>query len=54
MEGGGFLKELKIEYHMTLHPTPGHIFGEENDPKRYMHPNVRCSTVYNSQNMEAT
>ena len=22
--------------------------------KKYMHPNVHCSTVYNSQNMEAT
>ena len=24
------------------------------DPKGYMHPDVHCSTVYNSQDMEAT
>ena len=39
---------------MTLHPTPGHKFGEENDTKRYMHPNDHCSIVYNSQTMEVT
>ena len=27
---------------------------DENNLKRYMHPNVQSSTVYNSQNMEAT
>ena len=37
-------------------PTPGHISGKDKNSnlKRYMHPNVHCSTVYNSQNMEAT
>ena len=38
---------------MTLQ-APGHIFGEKHDPKGYMHPNVHHSTVYNSQDMEAT
>ena len=27
--------------------------GGKHDPKGYMHPNVHCSTVYNSQDMEA-
>ena len=31
-----------------------HISGQKHDPKEYMHPNVHCSTVYNSQDMEAT
>ena len=35
-------------------PTPGHISREKHDLKGYMHPNVHCSTVYNSQDMEAT
>ena len=34
--------------------TPGHISGENHNLKRYLHPNVHCSTVYNSQDMEAT
>ena len=36
--------------------TSGYL-PEENkntDLKRYMHPNVHCSTIYNSQDMEAT
>ena len=28
--------------------------GENHNSKRYMHPNVHCSTIYNSQVMEAT
>ena len=39
---------------MTLNPTPGHISREKYDPKKYVHPNVHHSTVYNSQDMEAT
>ena len=35
-------------------PIPGHISGENHNSKRYMHPNVHCSTIYNSQDMEAT
>ena len=35
-------------------PTPGHISGENYNSKRYMHPNVHCRTIYNSQDMEAT
>ena len=29
-------------------------FGENHNLKRLMHPNVHCSTIYNSQDMEAT
>ena len=35
-------------------PSPGHISEENSNSKRYMHPNVHSSTVYNSQHMEAT
>ena len=34
--------------------TPRHIPGENHNFKRYMHPNVHCSTIYNNQDMEAT
>ena len=36
--------------------TPEHIFGkdENSNSKRHMHPSVHCSTIYNSQEMEAT
>ena len=33
--------------------TPGHISRGQHDPKGYMHPSIHCSTVYNSQDMEA-
>ena len=39
-------------------PTPGHVSGEYMQKvyglKVYLHPSVRCNTVYNSQDMEAT
>ena len=38
----------------VLNPTPGHISREKHGLKKYMHPNVHFSTVYNSQDMEAT
>ena len=50
-----FLKKLKIElpYDPTI-PLLG-IYPEKNhNSKRYKHPNVHCSTTYNSQDMEAT
>ena len=35
--------------------TTGNIPWENYDSKRHMHPNVHyCSTIYNSQDMEAT
>ena len=30
----------------------GHIYGENDNLKRYMHPSVHCSTIYNSMDME--
>ena len=49
----GSLKDL-YKYHMIQNPTPGHMSGENRNSKRYMHPNVHCSTIYNSQDMKAT
>ena len=48
-----FLKKLKIElpYDSTI---PGHLSGENHNLKRYMHPNIHSSTIYNSQDLEAT
>ena len=33
-------------------PTAGHTHGGNQNRKRHMYPNVHCSTVYNSQDME--
>ena len=44
-------------YNATIwsnNPTSGCISGENNTSKRYMHPSVHCSTIYNSQDTEAT
>ena len=49
------LKKLKIDlpYDPAI-PLLG-IYSEKNyNWKRYMHPDVHCSTVYNSPDMEAT
>ena len=48
-----FLKKLKQNYHMTQQSHPWHISGEKHNSKRYKQPNVHCSTIYNSQNIEA-
>ena len=37
---------------MILQSTSGHIFKEKHSLKEYMHPNVHCSTVHSSQDME--
>ena len=50
-----FLKKLKIElpYDPAI-PLLG-IYPEKiYNSKRCMHPYVHCSTIYNSQDMEAT
>ena len=36
----------------SSNPTTGHIPRENHNSKRHMHPNVHCSTIYNSQVME--
>ena len=38
----------------SSNPTPGPISRENHNLKRYMHPDVHCSAIYNSQDMEAT
>ena len=35
-------------------PTPGHISRQNYNSKRYMDPYVHSSTIYNSQNTEAS
>ena len=49
----GFLKKLKVTI-SSSNPTPRHISGENSNLKRYMHPRIHSSTIYNSQEMEAT
>ena len=48
------LKTKNITAIWSCNATTGHISIEKHDPKGYMHLNVHCSTVYNSQDMEAT
>ena len=50
-----FLKKLKIElsYDPAI-PLLGIYLANAILLKRYMHPNVYRSTIYNSQDMEAT
>ena len=55
--GEQYGSSLKIKIRTTIRsckPTPGHIFGENHNSKRYMHPSVHCSTIHSSQDMEAT
>ena len=50
-----FLTKLKIKLpYSSSSPTPECISGEKHSLKGYMHSNVHCSTVYNSQDMETT
>ena len=32
--------------------TPGYISGENNNSRRYIHPDVHCRTIYNNQDMK--
>ena len=48
-----FFKKLNIK--LPYDPTvPGHLSRENHNLKRLMHSSVHCSTIYNSQDMEAT
>ena len=51
---GGSLKTKTRTSIRPSNPTPGHIPWENHNSKRHMHPNVHCSTIFNSQIMEAT
>ena len=50
------IKEIgHIQGDMTVgNPTPGHVFEENHNSKRHMHPDVHSNTTYNSQNVETT
>ena len=41
-------------YGKSNNPIFEYISGEKHNLKRYMHSSVHCSTIYNSQDMEAT
>ena len=48
---------IEVSYKLTtiiLYSTPGHISIENQDPESDMHPSVHCSTVYRSQDMQAS
>ena len=50
-----FLKTTKNRATLWFsNPTTGHISKENKILKRHMYSNVHCSTIYNSQDMEAT
>ena len=52
---GGSLKKLKNRATIwSCNNTHGHISGEDYNSKRYMHPDVHCSTICNSQDKEAS
>ena len=54
---GGSLKKLKIEIPYDpaiVYPSPGNIRRGKHGLKGFMHPNDHCSTIYNSQDVEAT
>ena len=48
---GGSLKNLQLKIRSS-NSTLGHTPGENHYPKEHMYPNVHCSTVYYSQDME--
>ena len=51
---GGSLKNKNRATIRSSNPTPRHISGENHNSKIYMYPNIHCSTIYSSQDMEAT
>ena len=48
-----FTLQYCIGFAIYLHPTTGHTHQGNQNWKRHLYPNVHCSTVYNSQDMEA-
>ena len=49
-----FLKKLEIELPWPSNPIAGHIHQGNQNWNRHRYPNVHSSTIYNSQDMEAT
>ena len=43
-----------MEKREPLYTVGGNVNWYSHYSKRYMHPSVHCSTIYNSQDMEAT
>ena len=57
MQTGTATVEKSVEIRTTVwpsNPTAGHTHWGSQNWKRHIYPNVHCSTVYNSQDMEAT
>ena len=52
------VKALQIAVKKTIiqscNPTPGHISGENHSSRRYLHPYVCGSTIYDNEDMETT
>ena len=51
---GGSFKNLGIKLSYDPAIPLGHVTWENHYSKRHMYPSFHCSTVYNSQDMEAT
>ena len=50
-----FLRKTKYRTTIwSINPIPGHISGENYHSKRCMHTYVHCSSIYSTQDMEAT
>ena len=47
------LKKLKRVAIWSSNPTPGHRSRQNYNSRRYMHPSVHSSNIYNSQDVEA-
>ena len=48
------LNEVSFVYFHASNPPIGHIPWENHNSKRYKYPNAHCSSIYNSQDREAT
>jgi len=49
----GILQARTLEWVASSFSSPGDISRQNHNLKRYMYPDVYCSTIYNSQDMEA-
>ena len=55
--GERYRGSVKTKNRVTIwssNPTLAHICDENSNSKRHMHLNDHCSTIYNSQDMEAS
>ena len=52
--GGAFNSTRNKTTTWPSNATTGHIPWENHNSKRHTYPNVHCSTIYNSQDVEAT